>query len=422
MKTIPLHSLVIIIRPGGTHLPEQVTSVFPDYEYLKANEIRYSLAGDTSRMELNPEVYAELFRRASTKLKLGERVVIDAPNLKRSDRIAAAEVGQNFSVPVFYLVYDEPMQDKINNSVLDPDLVHRQHENFQKSERDVLRGDSVAEVIDLRQTEFNAIQKPYNQDDLISYIQRTGDFNGVTVIGDVHGTVESMKTSVNWARARRHFIVFLGDIIDYGPKPLECTDIAYDVVMRGEGTLILGNHERKIERYFYQKAQGEVRVRISEGNKITLDALKNTNKSYRENWIKRFKALCAHGRNHWVGGTFLFTHGAASPEMFQMKNRRLPYRSDFEMMAYFGEVDPDQPQREDGYPNRVYNWVDRIPKNHTVFVGHDIRDTYQPLTVKGELGGTAIFLDTGSGKGGTLSTADLKIQDGDFRLTNFNKH
>jgi protein phosphatase len=396
--------------------------MFQDYEYLSADEIRYSLSGDTTRMELNPDVYAELFRRASIKLKLGERVVIDAPNLKRDDRIAAAQVGQSFGVPVFYLVFDEPLQDKLTNSLLDPDLVHRQHENFQKSERDVLRGDSVAEVIDLRQTEFNAIQKPHNEDDLISYIQRLGGFRGVTVIGDVHGTLESMKTAVNWARARRHFIVLLGDVLDYGPKPLECVDIAYDVIMRGEGTLILGNHERKIERYLYQKAQGQVRVRISDGNKVTIDALKNASKEYREQWIKRFRALCAQGRNHWVGGTFLFTHGAASPEMFQIRGRRLPYRSDFEMLAYFGEIDGEDPKRTDGYPNRVYNWVDRIPEGHTVIVGHDIRDTYQPLTVKGELGGTAIFLDTGSGKGGTLSTADLKIQDGDFKVTNFNKH
>ena len=80
----------------------------------------------------------------------------------------------------------------------------------------------------------------------------------------------------------------------------------------------------------------------------------------------------------------------------------------------------------DGYPERIYNWVDRIPPRKTVVVGHDVRQTNEPLVVKGTEGGTAVFLDTGSSKdtidkpGGHLSWMDLSIDDTKqgFRLVN----
>ena len=62
----------------------------------------------------------------------------------------------------------------------------------------------------------------------------------------------------------------------------------------------------------------------------------------------------------------------------------------------------------DGYPERVLRWVDRIPDGVTVYCGHDRRSTDgRPYVRSGSGGGTAVFLDTGAGKGGHLSWIDL---------------
>ena len=62
----------------------------------------------------------------------------------------------------------------------------------------------------------------------------------------------------------------------------------------------------------------------------------------------------------------------------------------------------------DGYPERVLRWVDRIPEGVTVYCGHDRRSTDgRPYVRAGHGGGTAVFLDTGAGKGGHLSWIDL---------------
>jgi protein phosphatase len=74
--------------------------------------------------------------------------------------------------------------------------------------------------------------------------------------------------------------------------------------------------------------------------------------------------------------------------------------------ALFGQTTGRR--QPDGYPERLLDWVDRIPAGLTVYCGHDIRSTDgRPLTIRGAGGGRAVFLDTGAGKGGHLSWIDL---------------
>jgi protein phosphatase len=74
--------------------------------------------------------------------------------------------------------------------------------------------------------------------------------------------------------------------------------------------------------------------------------------------------------------------------------------------ALYGE--PTGRIQPDGYPERSLRWVDRIPSGLTVYCGHDRRSSDgRPYIRHGVLGGKAVFLDTGAGKGGHLSWIDL---------------
>ena len=115
----------------------------------------------------------------------------------------------------------------------------------------------------------------------------------------------------------------------------------------------------------------------------------------------------------------MFTHGAAHQDLFNMTAKRLP--STLEAMCLFGETD-NSVKRTDNYPNRVYNWVDRLTEGQTAIVGHDIRSNFEPFVQVGALGGTAIFMDTGCSKGGHLSTVDLRFTDTKTKVGNFNLH
>lgn len=422
MKKIPLHSLVIMVGPAGGG-KTVATNKFAPYEIIGAESVRYELIGDYQRMDINDTVFREIHRRTQLKLEMGERTVIDATNLRKKDRIGLAEIGIKMGVPIYYVVCNRSLDEKLKDSGRSwrhsPTGIITKHEHvFRNNERDILKGDGVANVIDTRIETFTAINKLPLGD--IQVDVRSRGFRGLMVIGDVHGMLEPLKNAYEWASQRGLFCVFLGDVVDYGPNSLECVDYVYDIVTRGRGISLMGNHERKIERWLEQVRHNDVRVRLSEGNKVTTRAIEQLSGDARRKFEVRFRALMGFSRHHLLVGETLFTHGAAEPEMFDIKAGRLNGR--FETMALFGEVDNTAPPRADGYPTRIYEWVNRIPAGKRVMVGHDIRSTVKPLVVKGSEGGEAYFMDTGSGKGGRLTSADVLFQGEDLVVKAFKYH
>ena len=93
-------------------------------------------------------------------------------------------------------------------------------------------------------------------------------------------------------------------------------------------------------------------------------------------------------------------------------------RKEIETYALFGEF--EAPANSNVFVPRTYSWVERIPDGCTVVVGHDIRRKEAPLIVGGQRGGNVVFLDTGCGKGGKLSSVDLRWTAEGMRLLNFN--
>lgn len=280
-----------------------------------------------------------------------------------------------------------------------------------------MRGDHIANVVDSRYEAFECIRK-IDAANLLDDIKARG-YQGVLAVGDVHGVAESLKSAQEWAVARNLFTMFLGDVVDYGPDPLECVERVYDMVTRGKAAMVIGNHERKIERWLEQVKRGDVKVRLSEGNKVTTKAIEALSFDARRRFEFKFKALLGFARHHWLVGRTMFVHGSGEPEMFNINTPRLVGKH--ETSALFGEVD-NSVQRADGYPNRVYNWVDRIPAGHQIIVGHDIRNTIKPLLSDGKAGGMALFMDTGCGKGGRLTTADLLFEGDELVLKCFTSH
>lgn len=397
IKNVPLHSLVIAIGPSAVSREALLVRHFPAHEMVSARAISRELVGECDRPDLNSIVFSEVRRRAMIKLDLGERVVIDAANLRREDRISLARVGFDAGVDVYYLVCD-PSGATI-----------RELDRFQSCEHEIMSGDGMrVGVIDGR------VDQPFpltKEKPSLDTLRR--EWNGVTVVGDIHGMRDSLMSVIAWAQARRHYLMFLGDVIDYGPKTLEVADDVYRLVMTGQAEIILGNHERKISRWIADRTD----QRLSDGNRVTTEALSKLGALAARQWQGRFRGLVARASIYRELGNTVFAHAAIHPDYWV--GTASP--RDIENMALFGEFTLDgNPNHR---PSRTYAWVDSIPHGKTAIVGHDIRSTRRPLAVLGVPGGgTAVFMDTGSGKGGRLSSADLKFTEDGFRIENFNLH
>jgi predicted kinase len=427
MKKIPLHSMVIMVAPAGAGKTTIVENKFHNYEVIRSDSIRYELVGDYYRSDVNDNVQQEMLRRAETKISLGERVILDGNFLTCRDRLDMVNIAIRYGIPIFYIVYNRSVEEKENTARGRRNIIQRQDQIFRIAEREILSGDgNMATVIDCRKDNFQVIDKIGNN--TAEQIQNRG-YRGVTVVGDVHGNLESFKDSVEWATTRNLFLIQLGDVVDYGPYSLDCINVLYDRVMRGCGISLVGNHERKIERWLDQQRKlkqdpdyldGKKSIRLSEGNLATIRQIEELNLDDRRKFEAKFRAISGNARYHWIIAKTMFVHGAAEPEMFSINTHRLTGK--FETIALFGEIDNSVLGENIHYPNRIYNWVDRIPSGHRVIVGHDIRNTERPFVQSGSRGGEAIFLDTGSGKSGHLSTADLFFKDDVLEIQNYNRY
>lgn len=388
MKKIALNSLVFLIDTN-----DDIKEQFPSHEIVSIDLVQEMLTGTNERQDLRSLFLKEVEHLVSTKLLLGERVVVDIPDLRRDDRLNFAKIATSKGMNVIYLVDDLTIR------------------------KDMMNGDRIAEVIDTKRDSFEIVQMLDNTD-LFTQVREKG-YDGVTVVPDIHGQMNAFLNVIRWAQRRNNFILSIGDVLDYGKDSLETIEEMYRLVVRGEAEMIVGNHEKKIYRWVTQKETGHITLKLSDGNRMTTDRIDALSFHDREKWVSRFKALYHMSRNHRVAKNFVFTHGAVHTELWKVSDKRVT--GALEDLCLYGEVDMKSPKRHDGFPNRTYGWVDRLPDGTVAVVGHDIRSTDNPLIHKSPNGGTAIFLDTGCGKHGHLSTLDIRFVDGSPKVENFNK-
>lgn len=214
----------------------------------------------------------------------------------------------------------------------------------------------------------------------------------VRVVGDVHGDV----IGFTYATATDRFIVQLGDLIDHGPDSAATMRRMFDLVDARRGVFLLGNHELKLAR-----ALAGDNVRIEPVVQATIEQMDDALKQRALRMIGQAPVWVMHGASLFVHGGF---HTAMLEQPSPIQGLGRPHGP--VARALYGE--PTGRIQPDGYPERSLRWVDRIPKGMTVYCGHDRRSTDgRPYVRHGALGGQAIFLDTGAGKGGHLSWIDL---------------
>jgi hypothetical protein len=236
---------------------------------------------------------------------------------------------------------------------------------------------------------------------------RARGFSGLRVVGDVHGEAAAFEAAIAGASAAGLFLLQLGDLTDYGPDSPGVLRHVFNLLDDEAGLFLLGNHDHKLRR-----ALTGARVRSPpEATPRTLEQLHAAPDG--PALASRAVTEISEAPAWWRLGPWLFVHAAFHPGM--LLERPPPEAgaqkpNSIVSRAMYGQVTGGPAQ--DGYPERVLHWVESIPQGLTVYVGHDQRSRDgRPWTTRGRGGGSAIFMDTGSGKGGHLSWVDLPLPD-----------
>lgn len=228
-------------------------------------------------------------------------------------------------------------------------------------------------------------------------------FAGLRVVADVHGDAAAFRAAIEGARAAEMFVLQLGDLTDYGADSPEVLRLMFRLLDDGQGLFLLGNHDHKLRRALL----GE-RVRMqAEGLGRTLAQLEGAP----DGAALKARAIAEIARAPaWIrDGGRVFVHGGFHPGMLHAAapaDAAIGRPGGLVTRAIFGQVTGRM--RPDGFPDRVLDWVDRIPEGMLVVCGHDRRSPDgRPFVAEGLLGGRCVFLDCGAGKGGHLAWLDL---------------
>jgi protein phosphatase len=211
------------------------------------------------------------------------------------------------------------------------------------------------------------------------------------IVGDVHGDSKAFAAAAETDR----FLIQLGDMVDDGPDTPGALRIMFRLLDEKRGLFLLGNHDFKLARAL----RGD-RVR-GEPTAKTLAILPN---ELRER--TRAEIIAAPV---WLrAGAAFFVHGGFHPAMLEQEPGPFPAGRPEPLWAraLYGQTSGRVTGA--GKPERLLRWVEDIPAGMTAYVGHNQRSTDgRPYVRHGRKGGTAIFLDTGAGKGGHLSWMDI---------------
>ena len=215
------------------------------------------------------------------------------------------------------------------------------------------------------------------------------------VVGDVHGEARAFAH----AAATDRFVLQLGDLTDRGPDSAAALRLMFELIDAGRGLFLLGNHDYRLGRAL---AGRTVRMTAELAESVAQLDPELAQRAVAE--ITRAPAWVRQGNGFFVHGGF---HTAMLEQPAPLPNPVAAGRAEGLLArALFGE--PTGRTQPDGFPERSIRWVDRIPAGLTVYCGHDCRSLDgRPYIRHGAAGGTAVFLDTGAGKGGHLSWIDL---------------
>ena len=381
MINIPLHSLVLMF---GDHAHGLIDQGVPAHQILSPTLMNQWFMGWNHVGMNNKFMWKELTRQVQLRLSMGQRVCVHVSDCQARDLhvLTAHALDSGAQIVIIQDVPLNPMAKRLMHEM--PDLITMMP----------------LHLVKLAQLK---VQLP----------------DQVLVMGDVHGNYVAMKSACAYAQQHGLFVIWLGDLIDYGAHNLKCVKLAYDWVNHNQAVMIWGNHEKKITRWLDADFGEHYPGRLSEANQITIREILSLNWDKRTQFRAAWKCLESVSTQHVVQDTWLFTHGAAHPHAWSHTGHRMPGQAG--EWAYFGEVERVHVHKPHAYPVRLWNWVDQVPTNHHVVVGHDwVAQPVPEVTVKQNAqGGTVICMDTGSSKGGHLSGLHVNLKTNEWEIRAF---
>ncbi len=399
--TIPELAVVALVGPSGSGKSSFARKHFRPTEVLSSDFCRGLVSDEENSQAATNDAFEVLYFIASKRLTTGKLVVIDATNVQVEARKPIIALARQFHCIPVAIVFDLPEKlcHERNRNRPDrdfgPHVIRQQSQQLRRSLRNLQREGfrrvhilhspeevDAAEIV--RELLWNNLKHEHGPFDII------GDLHGcfdelVELLTQLGYSVEkqsnvpgSLAYSVKPPEGRK--VVFLGDLVDRGPKIPEVLRLVMSMVQAGTALCVPGNHDIKLMR----KLRGKD-VQITHGLADSLQQLDKESPEFRVQVSDFLDELVSH----YVldDGKLVVAHAGMKEEM---QGRGSGKVRDF---ALFGETTGETD--EFGLPVR-YNWAAEYRGRAVVVYGHT------PVPQPDWLNRT-INIDTGCVFGGNLT-------------------
>ena len=390
---IPELSLVLLIGPSGCGKSTFARKHFKPTEVLSSDFCRGLVSDDENNQAATKDAFEILHFIAAKRLAAGKLTVVDATNVQPEARKPLVALAREYHVLPVAIVLNPPTRvcEDRNRQRSDrnfgPHVIRQQTQQLRRSIRNLKR-EGFRHIFEFSTPEeIDAVviqrEKLWNN--------RKDEHGPFDIIGDVHGCYDELHAlltelgyEINSHYEARHpegrKAVFLGDLVDRGPKIPEVLKLVMTMTGSGHALAVPGNHDTKLMR----KLRGRD-VQITHGLAESLHQLENEPSEFNEHVAAFIDSLVSH----YVldDGRLVVAHAGLKEAL---QGRGSGKVRDF---ALYGETTGETD--EFGLPVR-YNWAAEYRGRAIVVYGHT------PVPEPEWLNGT-ICIDTGCVFGGKLT-------------------
>ncbi|HEY7423060.1 MAG TPA: polynucleotide kinase-phosphatase [Gemmataceae bacterium] len=376
--TIPKLSLVVLIGPSGSGKSTFARKHFLPTEILSSDICRAMVSDCENDQTVTNPAFEVLHYIAAKRLALGRLTVIDATNVQPEARKPLVELARQYHcLPVaIVLNLSENICQERNrsrdNRNFGPHVIRQQLSQLRRTLRGLGReGFRHIYVLETpEEVEAATVERvPLYNDKR----QEHGPFD---ILGDVHGCCDELEALLQrlgyvptvagdslWgSRAYAHpegrKAVFVGDLVDRGPRILDSVQLVRNMVKGGSALCVPGNHDMKLMR----KLRGK-NVQITHGLANSLAEIDALPDEIREPFRKELAEFLDGLVSHYVldEGKLVVAHAGMKQEMQGRGSGKV------REFALYGETSGETD--EFGLPVR-FNWAAGYRGSAMVVHGH----------------------------------------------------
>jgi len=398
---IPDFSMVALVGITGSGKSTFAANHFLPTEVISSDRCRAWVSDDETDQGATADAFDLVYFMAAKRLARRRLTVIDATNIHPPDRKQLVRLARDHHALPVAIVFHTPAEIcRLRNETrtdrpMGARVVKRQHDAFRRGLKS-LKLEGFRYVFHLDQPETATAASVVRQPLWTDRRDQTGPFD---IIGDLHGCADELEAllgrlgyTVSWetdtegacscrvAPPPGRRVIFVGDLVDRGPRIADTLRIAMTMVEAGQALCVIGNHEYKLLRWLRGAD-----VRIAQGLQATIDQLTAESAAFRERVKSFLDGLVSH---YWLdGGRLAVAHAGIKAEMMGRASGAI--RS----FCMFGEVTGERDAY--GLPVRL-DWARDYRGDTTVVYGHT------PVARPDWLNNT-VNIDTGCVFGGHLT-------------------